>query len=270
MDTTTTMPAIFVGHGSPMNALEQNRWTRSWAEFAQRIAKPKAILAISAHWYISATAVTAMAAPPTIHDFYGFPDKLFAVDYPAAGAPELAATVAETVSPTWVGLDVDSWGIDHGSWSVLTHMYPEADIPVVQLSIDATKPPEYHVALGAALAPLRQQGVLIVASGNVVHNLGMLDWGSPESGLDWAVDYNETATQLMTERPGDITQLLTHPSHHLAAPSAEHLLPLFYLAGLAQAAGTGTDVLVDGYAMGSLSMTSHVLGASLADPPAWT
>jgi 4,5-DOPA dioxygenase extradiol len=259
MTPITSMPAVFVGHGTPMNALDNNRYTDSWRSFAAAMPRPRAILAISAHWYINATAVTAMSAPKTIHDFFGFSDELFAIRYPAPGSPELADEVAELVKPTWVGLDLDSWGLDHGTWSVLVHMFPEADIPVVQLSIDASKPLEYHVALGAQLAELRRRGVLIVASGNVVHNLGILEWNQPEAGFDWAHDFNETARSLMTERPGDIAGLRDHPAYRLAVPTADHFLPLLYLAGVAGADGGGADVIVDGYAFGSLSMTSYAV-----------
>ncbi len=254
------MPAMFVGHGSPMNALETNRYSRAWADLGRAAPRPRAILAISAHWYINATAVTAMAKPKTIHDFYGFPDELFAVDYSAPGDPELAVEIADVVKPTWVGQDTDSWGLDHGTWSILVHMYPQPDIPVVQLSIDASKDADYHLNLGAALAPLRQRGVLILASGNVVHNLRQLDWQQPDHAYPWATEYNQAATQLMGERPGDITELLGHQHHNLAAPTPDHLLPLLYIAGLAATAKAGTTPATDGYAMGSLSMTSHLLG----------
>lgn len=257
--TEQRMPAIFVGHGSPMNTLEHNRYTESWRAFGASIPTPRAILVVSAHWYVNATAVTAMARPRTIHDFFGFPDELFAFEYPAAGDPELASDVIELVHPTWCGADHDAWGLDHGTWSVLAHMFPAADIPVVQLSIDATKAPHDHVALGAALAPLRDRGVLIVGSGNVVHHLGMLDWGRPDSGFDWAHAYDEAARDLMENRPGDIDELFHHEHHRRAAPTPDHLLPLFYVAGVAAASGAGAAAHSIGYALGSLSMTCYTV-----------
>ena len=257
--STSTMPAAFVGHGNPMNTLDHNRFTEAWADFAERTPTPRAILAISAHWYIQATAVTAMPTPKTIHDFFGFPPELFAVQYPAPGDPALAAEVAAIADPIWVGQDTDSWGLDHGTWSVLVHMYPNADVPVVQLSIDATKRIDEHLALGAALAPLRNEGVLIVASGNVVHNLGMVQWDNPDGGFDWALDFDAAAKEIMTGRPADFAELRDHPAYPLAVPTPDHFLPLAYLAGLATAAGTTADVMVQGPQMGSLTMTSYTL-----------
>lgn len=255
------MPAAFIGHGSPMNTLQHNRYTEAWHAFGSAMPRPRAILAVSAHWYINATAVTAMARPKTIHDFFGFPDELFAFEYPAPGDPTLADEIVELVKPTWVGLDRDSWGLDHGTWSVLAHAFPAADVPVVQLSINASVPWEYHVELGAALAPLRDRDVLVVGSGNVVHHLGRLDWSKPDMGDDWAVSFDEEARRLMTTAPGDVLALRDHPAFSAAVPTPDHFLPLLYLAGMAAADGETCEMMLGGYAYGSLSMTSYNLGA---------
>jgi 4,5-DOPA dioxygenase extradiol len=258
---TMPQPAFFVGHGSPMNALESNRYTRAWADLATGLPeRPRAILSISAHWFINATAVTAMAAPRTIHDFFGFPQDLFDTEYGAPGDPDLARRIVELADPVWVGLDVDSWGIDHGTWSVLIHLFPEADIPVLQLSIDAHKPVDYHVELGRKLEQLRHEGVLVLGTGNVVHNLGLLDRSQPEGGEPWAHRFDQTARELLTTRPGDIAELAEHPDFALAAPTPDHLLPVLYLGGLADAAGLTAEVLIDGMQGGSLSMASYQVG----------
>jgi 4,5-DOPA dioxygenase extradiol len=259
----TRQPVVFIGHGSPMNALERNRYTDAWRALGASLPRPDAVLVVSAHWYINATAVTAMARPRTIHDFFGFPDELFAVEYPAPGAPEVAELVVETVQPRWVGLDHDSWGLDHGTWSVLVHMFPDADVPVLQLSVDATASGAEHLDLGERIAPLRDRNVLIVGSGNVVHHLGMLDWSRPDLGFDWAQRFDDAATSLLAESPGDVLRLLDHPDARLAVPTPDHFLPLVPIAGAAAAAGERLELLVGGCTYGSISMAGYVAG-----PPA--
>jgi len=264
--STELMPAAFIGHGNPMNALETNRYTQAWHAFGRAVPRPRAILVVSAHWYINATAVTAMPRPRTIHDFYGFPPELFAVQYPAPGLPELAAEISDAVHPTWVGADVDSWGIDHGTWSVLVHAFPDADLPVVQLSINADKDFDYHLDLGARLASLRRSGVLVVASGNVVHNLRGMSWDLADSGYDWAQRFDEEAKARMLDDPVAVTRLDGHRDFRNAVPTPDHFLPLLYLAGLASAGGEGASILVDGYTYGSLSMTAYTIGMACPEP----
>jgi 4,5-DOPA dioxygenase extradiol len=253
------MPAAFVGHGNPMNALEHNHYTDAWSAFGASMKRPAAILVISAHWYVNITAVTSMAMPRTIHDFYGFPQQLFDVQYPAPGDPEVAQRIVDVVQPTYVGLDEDSWGIDHGTWSVLVHMFPRADVPVLQLSVNASLPYEYHFNLGAQLHALRREGVLVLASGNVVHNLRMIDWNSPGQGADWAHRFDDEVRSIMTSDGAELGRASAHADYGLAVPTPDHFLPLAYIAGLSAAANVPTRTLVDGYEMGSLSMTAYEL-----------
>lgn len=262
----TTMPAAFIGHGSPMNTLDDNRFTQSWRRLGDRVPRPRAVLVVSAHWYTNATVVTAMERPRTIHDFYGFPDELFAFEYPAPGAPEVADLVVDTVHPRWVGHDRDSWGIDHGSWSVLAHVYPDADVPVLQLSINAVQPLEYHLDIGARLAPLLDEGVFVVGSGNVVHNLRRIDWSTPDEGVDWNRRFDDAALEVLRDEPGDVLRLTEHPDYDLAVPTPDHFVPLLYLAGLASARGSAIDRWTEGYAYGSLSMASFVTGIDVRTP----
>jgi 4,5-DOPA dioxygenase extradiol len=260
--TQGLIPAAFVGHGSPMNTLERNRYTEAWRLLGETVPRPRAVLVVSAHWYINATAVTAMAQPRTIHDFFARVPQLDQLQYPAPGLPELAEEIADVVKPRWVGQDFDAWGLDHGTWSVLAHMFPKADVPVVQLSINATKPWDYHLELGARLAPLRQQGVLIVGSGNVVHNLRRVRPAMAETGFDWAQRFDEDAQAVMLDEPTEVAALTDHSDFASAVPTPDHFIPLLYLAGLAGVAARPAEILVDGYAAGSLSMTAYTLGVS--------
>lgn len=262
------MPAAFVGHGSPMNTLEHNRFTAAWAQLGRSLPRPRAILAISAHWFIPATAVTAMREPRTIHDFHGFPPALFAFGYPAPGAPDVAREMADLLGPAHLGQDQDGWGLDHGTWSVLAHMFPRADVPVLQLSIHSGKDLDWHLALGARLAPLRERGVFILGSGNVVHNLRRIDFARSEAGCDWGTRFDDAVKTVMTTDPAALGDVLGHPDYALAVPTPEHFLPLAYLAGLCRAAGEPARAFAAGPTMGSLTMTSYLLGAAAPGDPA--
>jgi 4,5-DOPA dioxygenase extradiol len=257
------MPVVFVGHGSPMNAIEDNRFSRGWAALGERLPRPRAIVCISAHWETRGTFVTAMDDPETIHDFGGFPDELFAVQYPAPGSRLLASEVQKRVTTRPLGLD-EKWGLDHGCWSVLKRMYPAADVPVVQVSLDRalSEPAQYDLA--RQLAPLRDEGILIVGSGNLVHNLGLVDWSAADfnapNGFDWAVEANETFKKLIDERRHD--QLVGYKSLgravQLAVPTREHYLPALWALAL-QAEDEVVSYFNDQAVAGSLTMTSFVI-----------
>jgi len=257
------MPALFIGHGSPMNTLERNGFTNAWRMMGERLPKPRGLVVVSAHWFFGATAVTAMPQPRTIHDFYGFPPELFDFQYSAPGSPDVAQEVAEVVKPIWCGLDRDQWGLDHGTWSVLAHLYPAADIPVVQLSINALKPFAYHLELGTKLAALRDRGIMVIGSGNVVHNLRRVQWNKPDVAFDWAERFDDAVVTQLAKDPSDILRVVTQPDFDLAVPTPDHFIPLLYLAGMAAASNERPQTLIRGYAMGSLSMTCYGIGAAL-------
>ena len=255
------VPALFVGHGNPLNALADNDWTRAWAALGAREPRPRAILSVSAHWYVPAVAVTAMSAPRTIHDFGGFPRELYAVSYPARGDAVLAGRVQELLGPQPVTAD-ESWGLDHGTWSVLCHLYPRADLPVVQLSIDMRQAPQAHYELGARLRPLRDEGILILGSGNVVHNLGAYSWGKhPQEPFDWALRF-EAQVRAALERRAD-GQLIDYGASgrdaRLAVPTPEHYLPLLYVLG-ASHPHEKPSFPVSGVTGGSISMLAVNFG----------
>jgi 4,5-DOPA dioxygenase extradiol len=254
------MPSVFLGHGNPMNAISRNGYTEGWAAIGRSIPKPKAILAVSAHWYVPTTAVTVAASPRTIHDFGGFPAELYRVRYPAPGSPELAARVRDLLAPLPVGLD-DDRGLDHGTWSVLKHVFPEADIPVVQLSIDERQPPRSHFDLGRELAPLRDEGVLVVGSGNIVHNLQLYAWGDEMPPFDWAVRFEQRARELVLE--GDHASLIAYDKlgrdAHMSIPTPDHYLPLLYVLGL-RGKNEPVGFPVEGFDGGSMSMLAVRVG----------
>lgn len=261
---STKMPVLFIGHGSPMNGIEDSEFSRTWTQLGNEIERPKAVLVISAHWLTRGTHVTAMENPRTIHDFGGFPQALFDVQYPAPGNPELAEATSKLVTSAHVGLDHHEWGLDHGTWTVVRHMYPEADIPVLQLSIDYAKPPEYHYNLAKELSLLRKKGVLIIGSGNMIHNLRMVAWdklNQPEYGYDWALELNTVFKEKIANRAHK--DLIDYSSlgsaAKLAIPTPDHYYPLLYSLGLQDSKddiGFFNDKLVGG----SLNMTGVKIG----------
>ena len=262
-DSTAQMPALFLGHGSPMNAIEENEFVAGWREAGKAIPRPKAILCISAHWETRGTLVTAMENPPTIHDFGGFPQKLYEVEYPAPGSPELAMETQKTLTKTEVGLDL-KWGLDHGCWSVVKHLYPAADVPVIQMSLDYYQTPQAHYDLAKELASLRRKGILIIGSGNLVHNLGRVAWDKLNEigySYDWATEANEKMKKFILE--GDHKQLIDYKSQgrafDLAIPTAEHFLPLLYILALKEE-NEEVAIFNDKAVAGSLTMTSVKIG----------
>jgi 4,5-DOPA dioxygenase extradiol len=257
--TTEPMPVLFIGHGNPMNAIEENEFTKGWADTAKSLPRPNAILCVSAHWETDGTFVTAMEKPPTIHDFGGFPQALFDVQYPAPGSPELAKDVKSSIADVSVGLNSD-WGLDHGAWVVASRLYPKADIPIIQLSLNYGKSAQWHYDLAKELAFLRRKGVLIIGSGNVVHNLGVLNW-KDDKPFDWAIEANETVKKLINTH--DYQSLINYKSlgsaMQLAVPTPEHYLPLMYTLALQQDKEPIT-LFNDKTVMGSIAMTCLKIG----------
>lgn len=256
LDSTELMPVLFLGHGSPMNAIEENEFVQGWKLTSATLPKPSVILCISAHWETRGTFVTAMKMPKTIHDFGGFPEALFNVKYPAQGSPETAQAIKEVVHKTTVELD-EHWGLDHGCWSVLKNLYPNADIPVVQLSLDYTQTPQYHYELAKELAILRKKGVLIIGSGNLVHNLRMLDWQNVNGGFEWAIEANTRLKELILNNHH--RELIDYASlgtaMQLSVPTPEHYLPLLYTLALKED-NEKISLFNDKLTMGSISMLS--------------
>ena len=260
---TERMPVLFVGHGSPMYAIEENEFVHTWRKLGETIPRPKAILCISAHWETNGTFVTAMPKPPTIHDFGGFPRQLFEVQYPAPGSPELAHLTKNTLKKTTVGLD-EKWGLDHGAWSVIRNIYPKADIPIIEMSLDYNQSPQFHYDLAKELSALRDKGVLIIGSGNIVHNLRMVAWdkvNEPEYGFDWAIHVTDKIKQLILNNNHKelINYMLLGREVQMAIPTPEHYLPLLYTLAL-KGGNEPVDFFNDKAVMGSLSMTSVKIG----------
>lgn len=263
MEHTPKMPVLFLGHGSPMNAIEENEFVQGFRKIATEIPEPSAIVCISAHWETNGTFVTAMKSPPTIHDFGGFPQALFDVQYPAPGSPELAEQTKELIHSTSVVLD-DNWGLDHGAWSVIRHLYPKANIPVIQMSIDYNKDPKYHYDLGKQIKSLREKGILIIGSGNMVHNLRMVDWRSINtsgSGYDWAIEADEKMKEfILDDNHNSLVNFRAQGRiFDLAIPTPEHYLPLLYVLGLKESSES-VSLFNDNTLGGSLSMTSVKIG----------
>ena len=230
------MPTLFLGHGSPMNAIEDNDFTQSLQKLGKSLPKPKAILMVSAHWETNGTWVTGMEKPKTIHDFYGFPKELFDVQYPALGAPQMALNVSNAIKEPSIGIENNKWGLDHGTWSVLKHIFPNADVPVFQLSLDRNQPISFHFELGKQLSFLREQGVMIMGSGNIVHNLREIAWGEDARPHDWAIEFDEWTKNKLIER--DFVSLISDPiksrEGKLSIPTLEHYLPLLYVLGASE------------------------------------
>ncbi len=262
VDTSTTMPVLFLGHGSPMNAIEDNRFTQRLTELGQELPRPKAILCISAHWLSAGTWVTRMDQPRTIHDFYGFPQALFDVQYPAPGSPALAEQIQKLTEKPKIHADDNVWGLDHGTWSVLRRVYPEADIPVVQLSIDMSEPPAFHLELGKILKSLREQGVLIVGSGNIVHNLRQVDWSKQSQGFDWALEFDHWVKGQIEKRDFQslATDFMKTTAGRNSVPTPDHYYPLLYVLGAADVQKDELKFEFEGYDMGSISMRCLSLG----------
>ncbi len=258
---STTLPAIFFGHGNPMNAIGDNAYTRAWAQFGRAVGKPRAVLSISAHWYVPEVGVTVGTAPRTIHDFGGFPRELYAIEYPAPGDAALVERTIGLLAPLAVRRD-DRWGLDHGTWSVLRHVFPQADVPVVQLAIDRRRPPRFHFEIGQRLAPLREEGVLIVGSGNVVHNLPLMDFAADAPPYDWALRFDARVRDALCD--GRARDLIDYPALGsdalLAAPTPDHYLPLLYVLGAAQS-GDAVSFPVEGLAHRAISMRAIQIGA---------
>jgi 4,5-DOPA dioxygenase extradiol len=263
IDGQGKMPVLFLGHGSPMNAIEENEFVAGWRKISKEIPRPKAVVCVSAHWETQGTQVTAMAKPKTIHDFGGFPEELYAVQYPAPGSPELAKEISRTIKKTKIGLD-EKWGLDHGCWVVVKQLYPNADVPVIQISLDYTKPARYHYDLAKELSWLREKGVLIIGSGNMVHNLGLVAWDKLDAvgfAYEWAIEASEKMKKFVLS--GDHQSLIDYQSqgksYNLAIPTPEHYLPLLYALALKEEKDA-LKLFNDKAVAGSLTMTSVKIG----------